>query len=193
MVAQSEARERLLDAAERLFATRGFNAVKLKDIAAAAGIRHATVYHHVPDGKEQLYIEVMERNLVRHREGIEQSLAEGGEDVRAQLRAVAVWLLSQPPLDLLRLTQSDMAAIDASEARRLSQMALEVLIEPIARSLYAAQARGEIGHTDLGLVAGGFFGMIESLHLIPAEFVQEGRQAMADTLINVLLNGLLPR
>jgi AcrR family transcriptional regulator len=42
MMDESEARERVLAAAERLFAERGYAAVTLRDIAAAVGIRHAS-------------------------------------------------------------------------------------------------------------------------------------------------------
>jgi hypothetical protein len=45
----------------------------------------------------------------------------------------------------------------------------------------------------LGLIAGGFLGMIESLHAIPEYALQEesrSRQELANELIEVLLHGL---
>ena len=48
----SEARERVLDGAAKLFTERGYAAVTLRDIAAEVGIRHTSLYHHVPGGKE---------------------------------------------------------------------------------------------------------------------------------------------
>jgi AcrR family transcriptional regulator len=65
----SESRERVLQQAEHLFSERGYAAVTLRDIAAGLGIRQASLYHHVPGGKEQLYVEVTERNLRRIRMG----------------------------------------------------------------------------------------------------------------------------
>ncbi|MEO1181402.1 MAG: helix-turn-helix domain-containing protein, partial [Cyanobacteria bacterium J06636_28] len=49
--ANSEARNRLLKAAETLFVQRGYEAVTVKDIAKATGIHHASIYHHIPGGK----------------------------------------------------------------------------------------------------------------------------------------------
>ncbi len=51
----TDARERVLDAAERLFAERGYASVTLRDIAAEVGIRHTSLYHHVPGGKEAIF------------------------------------------------------------------------------------------------------------------------------------------
>jgi AcrR family transcriptional regulator len=180
-----------LDAAERLFAERGFSAVKLKDIAAAVGIAHASLYHHVPGGKEQLYVEVMEHNLRRHQDGIELAIAQHPDDLRGQLHAIAGWVVSQPPMDFIRLTRSDMPAIAPQVAARLSQLALEAMIEPIARTLYNAHARGVVKDADLGLVAGGMFGMLQSMHLVPEDSLSAPRHVMANRLIDVFLDGLL--
>jgi AcrR family transcriptional regulator len=194
----SDARERVLDAAEKLFAERGYRAVTLKDIATAIGIRHASLYHHVPGGKEELFIEVTERNLARHREGIAAAIAESPQHIRAQLKAVADWLIAQPPMDLIRMVNSDMPAIDPQQAWRLSQMASEAMIEPLHELLRQAQARGEIDHDDLGVIAGGLLGMIESMHAVPTEVRDQhgrplDRHYMAGKLIDVLLDGLMRR
>lgn len=189
----TDARERVLQAAEQLFAQKGYTAVTLRDIAAEVGIRHASLYHHVPGGKEELFVEVAERNFRRHYVGLQQSMSEAAPDIRAQLQAIANWLLSQPPMDLVRMMHSDMPAIDQAHAGRLSMMALESLIEPIHEALQRAAERGEVQHDDLGLVAGGILGMIEALYAVPAYAVNTSRVAMAYALIDVLLNGLRPR
>ncbi len=187
----SEARERVLEAAEKLFAERGYKAVTLRDIAEAVGIRHASLYHHAPGGKEQLYIEVMERNLKRHAEGMQQAIRSAAVHVRPQLFAVAHWLLSQPPMDLIRMTNSDMPSIPQPESRRLMRLAYEALLEPVGNLMKAAQERGEIHHPDVGMVGAGIVSMIEGLHATPDYTLIKSRQQMAEELIDVMLNGLL--
>lgn len=54
-------RERLLVAAARLFAARGYSAVAMEDIGAAASITGSSVYHHF-DGKAELLAEVVDRS-----------------------------------------------------------------------------------------------------------------------------------
>jgi AcrR family transcriptional regulator len=53
-------RERILDAAEALFADRGFEGTALRDVAARVGIRTPSLYNHFPS-KEALYAAVLER------------------------------------------------------------------------------------------------------------------------------------
>jgi AcrR family transcriptional regulator len=58
----AETRQRLLDAAERLFAVNGYEATPVRDITAAAGCNVAAVNYHF-GGKEELYLEVFRRLL----------------------------------------------------------------------------------------------------------------------------------
>lgn len=57
-----QTRQRLLDAAERIFAEKGYSSTSLRDVASAAGIREPGIYNHFK-GKEALYSEVLERAL----------------------------------------------------------------------------------------------------------------------------------
>ncbi len=186
----SDACERVFAAAERLFAQHGYTAVTLRDIAADVGIRHASLYHHVPGGKEQLFIVVTERTLARHRQRLTHIIAETRPDIRAQLHAIADWLLSQPPMDLVRMIHSDMPAIDPVHAERLGRMAYEAMIVPIIQALQQAQQRGEIDHHNLGLIGGGILGIIESLHAVPIYAITQSRQQMAYELIDALIDGI---
>ncbi len=58
----SQSRERLLDAAERLFADRGYAAASVREITAAARCNVAAVNYYF-GGKENLYREVFRRGL----------------------------------------------------------------------------------------------------------------------------------
>ena len=189
----SEARERVLQAAELLFTERGYTSVTVKDIAHAAGIHHASIYHHAPGGKEQLYVDVTERSLRGHQQGIEAAIHAGGTDLRVQLHKIAAWLLDQPPMDLIRMVHSDTPAIDPTVARRLFALAFQATLVPIERILQQAQIRGEIAHPNLGNIGGAIFSSIESLHTLPDEYLEKPRQEMANELIDVFIQGLKPR
>ena len=54
--------ERILDAAEDLFAERGYDATTLRDVAAAVGVRNPSLYNHF-SSKEALYSAVLERGI----------------------------------------------------------------------------------------------------------------------------------
>lgn len=53
-------RERILDAAQRLIQTRGYNAFSFKDIAEALGIRTASIHYHFPT-KADLGVALLQR------------------------------------------------------------------------------------------------------------------------------------
>lgn len=70
MVRQSERREAtiaaILNAARKLFSSRGFDATSIDDIAGEAGVAKGAVYHHF-DSKEDIFTIVLE--------GVQQELA----------------------------------------------------------------------------------------------------------------------
>src|SRR5689334_21764607 len=99
----SAARERVLNMAEKLFRERGYDAVSLNDLAQALGMRMASLYHHAPDGKEVLSVEVMERILQRNRAGLDQALQRSSLTFMGKLRAAAHWLIEQPSLHYGRM------------------------------------------------------------------------------------------
>src|SRR5271156_5685959 len=80
---KSNRRTQLLAAAERLIAERGFVAVRLEDIGAAAGVSGPAIYRHFPN-KESLLVELLV--------GISARLLAGARDVRARSADAAVAL-----------------------------------------------------------------------------------------------------
>ncbi len=184
------ARERLLDVAEELFAAKGFDSVTLRDIGSRLGLTHASIYYHFPGGKEDLFAEVMERNIRRHGEGLDRMINAGGVRLRGKLRGAASWLVSQPPMDLLRLAQTDLKVLEPAKARRIMDLVYELMMKRIEDEIAAAESRGEVGPCDAGLLAGGIVGMVESLHTVPLLIVGRKREDMAFDLIEVLLKGI---
>ncbi len=188
---KSEAREQVLQAAEALFIQRGYEAVTMKDIAKAAGIHHASIYHHVPGGKTDLFVEVVTRHLHQHQRGIQAALASVGPNLRDQLIAIANWLLSQPPMDLMRLNRSDLPAIDQKSAHELEDLAYITLMIPLEQVLEQAKQRGDIEHPYLGIMAGSLLASIEALHMVPDSYILQSRQYMAEQVIDVFIQGLI--
>lgn len=185
---QNETRTRILDAADALFSRRGYAAVTLRDIAFEVGMRHASLYYYAPGGKEQLFVEVMERNLRQHGLGISAAIAGAGDDLRSQLIAVAHWLLSQPPLDFTRMAHADLQALPQEHADRLAHLAY-ALHEPIVAALTAARERGAIRFTDANLAALAFVSVIQGLHAVPSRYVQGSLEPVVQKVVGMLLDG----
>lgn len=185
---QNETRTRILNAADALFSRRGYAAVTLRDIAAEVGMRHASLYYYAPGGKEQLFVEVMGRNLRQHRAGIARAIEDAGTELRAQLIAVARWLLQQPPLDLARMAHADLKALPEEQADQLARLAY-ALHEPIIVALAAARARGDIRFADADLAALSFVSVIQGLHAVPAQYVQTPLEHTVEKVVAMMLDG----
>ena len=77
--------EQILAAAARLFATRGYTATTMNDVAAACGVSKATLYHYVRD-KHELLAHITAGHVARLealvRDVAAQPLAPGGPAAR---------------------------------------------------------------------------------------------------------------
>jgi AcrR family transcriptional regulator len=69
----AQTRARILDAAELLFAERGFNGVALRDITEAAAVENALASYHFKT-KDRLFTEVVLRRSEEHRQDLMASL-----------------------------------------------------------------------------------------------------------------------
>jgi AcrR family transcriptional regulator len=156
---KSDRRLQLLAAAERLFAERGFLAVRLEDIGAAAGISGPAIYRHFPN-KESLLVELLV--------GISTRLLAGARSVRAGGGAAATTLdglidfhldfaLGEP--DLIRIQDRDLAYLPAAAkklVRRAQRQYVEVWVG-VLRELHP-----DMPEADARLAAHAAFGLLNS-------------------------------
>lgn len=81
------ARDRLLDAAHRIFAEAGFRGLTTRRVAAAAGVNEVTLFRHFPT-KEALVLAALDRAADRSAGSRQEStLPDQPRDPRAELRA----------------------------------------------------------------------------------------------------------
>ena len=156
---KSDRRVQLLAAAERLFAERGFLAVRLEDIGAAAGVSGPAIYRHFPN-KESLLVELLV--------GISTRLLAGAREVRSRGTDAAAALdglidfhldfaLGEP--DLIRIQDRDLAYLPAAaerQVRRAQRQYVEVWVG-VLRELEPGLAE-----TDARLMAHAVFGLLNS-------------------------------
>jgi TetR/AcrR family transcriptional regulator len=84
-------RSAILDAAEVLFAEKGFDATRLEDVAAAVGIRRASIVYYFRD-KRELYDAVLEDVFGGFRVRLERALGKTGPLLARIEAAVSAWV-----------------------------------------------------------------------------------------------------
>jgi len=85
--AVGEFRERLIDAAERLFARQGLEAVTLRQLAAEVGVSPMTPYRYFAD-KDAILAAVRARAFNRHAAALEAAYDQAADDLAAASMAV---------------------------------------------------------------------------------------------------------
>lgn len=195
-MSQTIIKDTLLDVAERLFLEHGYAAVTLRQLAKEAGIHHATLYHHAPGGKAELFVAAMQRNTERHTKALQDRVARHENDLRASLVAIADWVLSQPAANHARMLTTDLSYLEEKTAKQLAWGAYNGLVKPILQALQTAKAKQTIQADDatLEVVAAALFSALQGLEMATARYTSNDRALNnAERLIDVLLQGLIPR
>lgn len=191
-------REQIIDAAMRVFAEKGFTRATNRDIAREAGITPGLIYHYF-ENKEAVFRAIIEARSPLH-----------------MLRTLPMEALAQPPEPLLRLLV--LRVLDIVEGEKfvpLIHMLLpEVIhnpaISPIGTSLFqqvvdllskylsSKMESGELRRTDSTRAAHVFISsmmgfVLRRQVLRDAEALALSHEQIADALVDIVLNGLLPR
>jgi len=120
--------DRILDAAEAVFAERGFAGAALRDVADRAGVRAPSLYNHF-ESKASLYAAVLERALgPLLRLLAEAAAGRGPRDSRALVAEVMALLARHPNLPRL-VAQETLAG-----GRRLTPMLQRWIAPAFARA-----------------------------------------------------------
>ncbi len=130
-------RERILDAAEALFAERGYDGTTLRDVASSVGLRNPSLYNHF-DSKESLYAAVLERDIGPVLRLLVQFVEQGRDASAAgeQVIAGAMRVLAERPA-LARLVQHE----TLSGGQRLTPMLRNFIVPIFAHGNEMAENR----------------------------------------------------
>jgi AcrR family transcriptional regulator len=156
---KSDRRSQLLAAAEQLIAERGFLAVRIEDIGAAAGVSGPAVYRHF-SGKEALLVELLVGISTRLLAGAQSVLADNPDPVTALDGLIEFHLdfaLSEP--DLIRIQDRDLANLPTA-AQRQVRRAQRRYVEIWVVALRALDP--QLGEDQARVMAHAAFGLLNS-------------------------------
>jgi AcrR family transcriptional regulator len=181
----AQSRRRLIDTALRLFVEQGYASTPISQILDEAGMARGALYHHFPDGKQELFVAVVD--VVDHQlhEGFEQIL----ETVDAPIDQIAAGIdvllgLAADPV-FARIILIEAAAVMPGAWTDGSEFVL------LRDRLQAAMAAAEIREVPLDATASAFYGATRRA----ADFIARSgdpQRAEEDcrTVLNTLLDGL---
>ena len=196
--AKEQRRAAIIVAAKQLFATRGFHATKMGDVANAVGISYGSVYWYF-DSKDDLFHALMddqERVLREHIERAVGSLVlEGGADAEALFRRSVRATLEffESDRDVVGLLFRDPLMLGDRFDRHLGGI-YEGFIADIEKTITDAQAAGHVIDAPPHMIAftvAALIGQLALRRLVTDDGLPAA--AVADFVVTTLLDGLRPR
>jgi AcrR family transcriptional regulator len=178
----------LTDVALRVFAERGYDGATMEDVARAAGITKATIYHHVP-GKEALLARGLQRALDALFAVLDEPLARDGRAIERVrhivLRVAAITCDLLPEVSVLfRVRGNSDVEREAIERRRTFDRIVTEL-------LAAAQRDGDLRPgVDPGLATRLIFGTSNSLVEWFRPAGRMSRDAVARAIVALAFEGI---
>src|SRR5947208_2578022 len=157
-------RERILGAAERIFARHGFFAAKVADVAKEAGVADGTIYLYF-DSKDELLISLFERRMLQVSQALRTAIA--GKSPRDQLRAFIkayLQLVHDEP------TAAEVLTIELRQSSKFMKeydnAAFADFLRLLGGIISAAQDSGDVdGSIPAHVAARMIFGMLDELAL----------------------------
>ena len=157
--AKSDRRSQLIGAAERLVAERGYLAVRLEDIGAAAGVSGPAIYRHFPN-KESLLVELLVGISTRLLAGATDVVARAGDPDSALGGLIDFHLdFALAESDLIRIQDRDLSNLPPAakrQVRKAQRQYVEIWVD-VLRQLNTA-----LREDDARLMAHATFGLLNS-------------------------------
>jgi TetR/AcrR family transcriptional regulator, fatty acid metabolism regulator protein len=160
-MAQEDKRRLLLDAAVRVFATKGYHTCRVGDIAEEAGVAHGLLYHYFRS-KEQLLETVFRETWTLMLDAV-RGVEASDDPAREQLRKVAAIVLRS------WRDQPDVVRVLVREVTRSSHLQerieeIEEAFRALERIIKRGQSEGEFrSEVDPRLASVIFYGALEEI------------------------------
>jgi AcrR family transcriptional regulator len=193
---EAQTRERILNAAQRLFASQGFEGTTTRELAQAAGVAEGTLFRHFAN-KKAILVEVATNGWVEILTDLLTELSEmGSYKAIAQVMRRRMWNFHKNA-DLMRVCFMEVQF--HPDLRDRIQMEVIDKMTDVAEAFFqTAMDKGIYRQLDAKLVAKVFLGMFaiagfsHNTLMTPDASPQEMQQ-MAEGLADIFLNGVLAK
>lgn len=184
---KEQSRTLLIQTALRLFLAQGYEATPISQILDEAGMARGALYHHFPDGKRELFAEVVELADEPFHHGLDEIVATVTSPVE---RIVAAWKLLlglAAQAEFARIVLVEATAVDPGAWTGSGQYQL------LRATIEEAVAAGELQPLPVDAMASTLFGAIRrtadfvAVADDPAQAAEDG-----DEVLTILLQSFRP-
>ena len=162
-------REQILDGFADQLLESGYRGVSLKTITEAIGIQRPSLYHHFPEGKEQIYAEVALRMIETDAARVHEALSTSDE-LTVRLKSLALLHADDSRKVALDQRIYDATRYVSDETRTVvSTRYVDGLLAPVNAMMADAVAAGELRDLEPEFLTSTFFGMAQVVQGIPED------------------------
>lgn len=182
-------RKIILEVAQELFATKGYEAVSMRSIANVMGYSHGSIYYHFKDKAELFYHLVKEdfHDLLRRgREIMEENPQPGKQQIRAMMFEFIRFGLTN------RYQYEIMFLLNDPDLQRYSRTEQALCFEMFARALKESYPNGELAGDLLYTLPWNLFMSLHGFITYCIRFNQEYEEVekLAEAHVDFLLRGI---
>ncbi|BAZ81531.1 MAG: hypothetical protein RLZZ29_111 [Cyanobacteriota bacterium] len=191
---EAQTRDRILQAAQRLFASQGFDGTTTRDLAQAAGVAEGTLFRHFAN-KKAILVEVATNGWVEILTDLLTELSEmGSYKAVAQVMRRRMWNMRKN-VDMMRVCFMEVQ-FHQDLRDRIQTEVIDKMTDVAEAFFQTAMDKGIYRQMDAKLVAKVFLGMFaiagfSDNTLIEPNASPQEMQQMAEGLADIFLNGVL--
>ena len=193
---EAQTRTRILQAAQKLFASKGFDATTTRDLAQAANVAEGTLFRYFPN-KKSILVEVATTGWVDILTDLLTELSEmGSYKAIAQVMRRRMWNLHKN-VDLMKVCFMEVQ-FHPDLRDRIQEEVINKMTDVAEAFFQSAMDKGIYRQTDAKLVAKVFLGMFaiagfSNNTLMAPDASPQEMQQMAEGLADIFLNGVLAK
>ncbi|MBE9193321.1 TetR/AcrR family transcriptional regulator [Gloeocapsopsis crepidinum LEGE 06123] len=193
---EESSRDRILKAAQRLFARQGYDGTTTRDLAVAAGVAEGTLFRHFTN-KKAILIEIATQGWVEILTDLLTELSEmGSYKAVAQVMQRRMWNFHKNA-DMMRVCFME-AQFHPDLRDRIQAEVINKMTDVAEAFFQTAMDRGIYRKTNPKIVAQVFLGMFAIAGfshntLMEPDASPKAMQEMAEGLADIFLNGVLVR
>ncbi|MGW6695898.1 TetR/AcrR family transcriptional regulator [Rhodococcus sp. NPDC054953] len=171
-----------MDAFAEQLASSGYPGISLAGVADTVGIRKPSMYHHFPNGKEEIYAAVAFRFIADHRERITTAIAtENTLEDKLTALAAAVADLSAGAVSFEQRIYDTLGSVSDDTRTAVSRQYVEGVLAPVVDLFARARTDGDVAGDPEFL-------MNTFLHLTRATDLTTAPEG-PDQIVGLFLNG----
>lgn len=194
-VGDRETRQQILEAARELFLARGYKGVSMKDVAEAVQVTSAALYYHFPDGKQDIFFNVIKVMLEEWTRGALLATVSA-QGLRERLNRLTQYLFTLP-IDRFSILARDIQenVLDHNQKRLCLFQMRETFSQHVSDIFQQAIDAGEIKQNIpvsvlVDLYEGMSIAVLRGKHLAMGGTEKIDARQLADFVLSVLLEGI---